>query len=215
MYGPTETTVWSTASEVFKDKPIHVGKPILNTDIKILSAFGSSLLPGMVGELVIGGNGLSKGYYQRDKLNKEKFITLSGNTYYKTGDVAYINKDGDIHCLGRQDDQVKVNGHRIELGEIESVTKEVSGVIDAVCNIYMEDNIAQIAVYVTTHCTNEVKLNLSVRNEWSQRLAPHMTPSHFIVIDKIPQTPNGKVDRKNLPLPMNVSKFKFENTVSG
>lgn len=202
MYGPTETTVWSTAHKISKDKSIHIGKPILNTDIKIISSAGITLLPGMLGELAIGGSGLSKGYFGKCDLTKERFIAIDDKPYYKTGDMAYIDKVGNIHCLGRQDEQVKVNGHRIELGEIDTVAKSVRDVSDVVSNIYTSDNVTKIATYVV--CTNDSdKINIleSLKVAFRKSLPSHMLPSEIIFIMEIPQTPNGKVDKKNLPDP--------------
>jgi natural product biosynthesis luciferase-like monooxygenase protein len=136
MYGPTETTVWSTTSRVGRNgEPITIGKPIANTQIRILDA-GLGLAPiGTAGELCIGGAGVVRGYLHRPDLTADRFIVdpyAANNRLYRTGDLARFKEDGAIEYIGRIDQQVKVNGYRIELGEIETILSKHASVKEAV-----------------------------------------------------------------------------------
>jgi SAM-dependent methyltransferase len=122
MYGPTETTVWSTTARVTPDGAPTIGKPIANTVIRIVDARGELAPPGVAGEILIGGEGVGRGYFGREDLTSERFIAdrWGSGRVYRTGDLGRYRADGEIEFLGRLDHQVKVNGYRIELGEIES-----------------------------------------------------------------------------------------------
>ncbi|WP_222538054.1 non-ribosomal peptide synthetase [Pedobacter polysacchareus] len=138
MYGPTETTIWSTVKEITKDDElISIGRPIHNTSIYLVNETGQLVPPGNIGEILIGGAGLAAGYLNQPELTAEKFIkdTFSGKAgsrLYKTGDLGKFTEDGEIICLGRSDQQVKIRGHRIELGEIENCLSELKDVKQAV-----------------------------------------------------------------------------------
>src|SRR5207248_3582973 len=127
FYGPTETTVWSTFHHFRSpEEPVTVGRPLANTQTYILDKNQMPVPVGVVGELYIGGDGVTQGYLNRAELNAEKFVVdpfLSGanRKLYRTGDLARYLPDGRIEFLGRADHQVKIRGFRIELGEIESV----------------------------------------------------------------------------------------------
>ena len=126
VYGPTETTIWSSLQRLWRDQPITIGRPIANTQFFIVDRFGNPLPIGVPGELLIGGDGLARGYHNRPDLTAEKFVpdafrSEAGARLYKTGDLARYLPDGTIEYLGRLDHQVKIRGFRIELGEIESV----------------------------------------------------------------------------------------------
>jgi natural product biosynthesis luciferase-like monooxygenase protein len=140
MYGPTETTVWSTVARIADGGDVTIGRPIANTQIYIVDHAGAAVPVGLTGELLIGGHGVTRGYWQRPELTGERFVANSclpegrlpegglparglsgrGDLLYRTGDLARYRADGRIECLGRIDHQVKVRGHRIELGEIET-----------------------------------------------------------------------------------------------
>jgi len=139
MYGPTETTVWSTTSKIGRSgEPITIGKPIANTQIRIVDK-GFGLAPiGTAGELCIGGAGVVRGYLHRPDLTADRFIVdpyLANNRMYRTGDLARFREDGAIEYIGRIDQQVKVNGYRIELGEIETILAKHSAVKEAVVGV--------------------------------------------------------------------------------
>lgn len=213
MYGPTETTVWSSVSRVQKgDAAITIGQPIGNTQMYILDRYLQAVPVGVVGELHIGGDGLSKGYFKNTTLTGEKFIpdpfsTRTGARLYKTGDHARYLPDGSIEVIGRMDDQVKIHGHRIELGEITTVLMQHPAVKDAIVIIRTEVSGEKrlVAYYVAKHdtSTDAGELQDFVRN----KLPVYMTPVAFIPLNSLPLTPNGKIDRKSLPVPEDVRPF--------
>ena len=198
IYGPTETTVWSTYNEVHDDDEyISIGKPIANTQIYVLNNMQLSGF-GMCGELCIGGAGVSKGYWKRDDLTKEKFIDnpFGDGKIYRTGDVARWHIDGKLECLGRKDDQVKLHGYRIELGEIEAVIRENDLVEDTVVITDSEGDNTYLAAYVVGKITIDLE---KLKVEIGDKLPAYMVPQHIIQIDRIPMNQNNKIDKSALP----------------
>jgi amino acid adenylation domain-containing protein len=207
LYGPTETTIWSTAYRVKSpDDPILIGLPIANTQTYILDKQLQPLPVGIVGELHIGGDGLSRGYLNRPELTAEKFIAHPFNEdpkarIYKTGDLARYRSDGMIECLGRIDHQVKLRGFRIELGEIEARIKDVDSVRNCVV-VVREDHPGDqrlVAYYVDREGQGVSHSDLI--KYLHTKLPDYMVPQQFEKLQAIPLTPNGKVDRKALPKP--------------
>lgn len=209
MYGPTETTVWSTIKDLSNTSDITVGKPIANTTCYILDKNKKLLPPGIAGELYIGGDGVSAGYWNRKELTDEKFIKSpfkAGEIIYDTGDLAYINEQNEIVHLGRTDFQVKIRGHRIELGEIENKLLELPNITDCVVNPV--DNSSKLCAYYIS----ATEINISeLRACLSKVLPNYMVPNYFIKMEAFPHTPNGKIDKKALPLPKaNTNKKTLE-----
>jgi amino acid adenylation domain-containing protein len=204
MYGPTETTIWSTCCRVEPDfARITVGRPIDNTDILILDGVGRPLPATIPGELCIGGRGVALGYHDRPELTAEKFVSTEAHgRIYRTGDLARVLPNGEIEHLGRMDDQVKVRGFRIELGEIETVLQAHEDVEQAAVHVWAakEDDYRIVACLKPASGRNisPVKLRKHVR----AHLPEYMMPQYFLPVDAIPLTPNGKVDRRNLPSPV-------------
>ena len=208
MFGPTETTIWSTIESITKEKPITLGRPIANTQIYII---GQNLKPtpiGIPGELCIAGDGLAKGYLHQPELTQEKFIDNPfepGKKLYRTGDLARWTNGGTIEFLGRVDHQVKIRGFRIELGEIESVLSKHQSIRDAVVVAKEDNNGATGEAGSKCLCAYLVADNVltvkEIREYLSQKLPEYMIPSYVIQLEKIPLTPNGKIDRQNLPEP--------------
>ena len=207
MYGPTETTVWSTIREVTPDTDvITVGLPIANTQTYILDKNLEPVPVGVVGELYIGGDGVTHGYLKQPELTAEKFIPdpfsgRAGATMYKTGDQARFLTDGQIDFLGRADFQVKVRGYRIELGEIESVLNNYPDVLQAVV-IVREDipNDKRLVAYLIPR--TEAQLDTAELRQFVKiKLPDYMVPSVFVLLEEFPMTPNRKVNRKALPAP--------------
>jgi len=152
MYGPTETTVWSAWREINKDD-IHIGEPIINTDLLLLNEFEQQVPIGVVGELYIGGLGLAKRYYNNYALTNERFKNINnpifGNKrFYKTGDLMKLKPNGNFEYVGRKDSQVKVNGYRVELEEIEKTLAKVSGVKDCKVVPTLKNNNTSLSAYV-------------------------------------------------------------------
>jgi len=208
MYGPTETTIWSTTSQIAAgDGPITVGRPIANTDVYVLDSQLQLVPVGVPGELYIGGDGVARGYLDRPDLTTEKFIPNPfrergrGARLYRTGDLARFRTNGELECLGRIDNQVKVRGFRIELGEIESVLDKYPGVKQSV--VVAQEDIPgdkRLVAYVAVHQGRS--LGAEVLREFLKRSLPdYMLPSQFEFLEALPLTPNGKVDRKSLPKP--------------
>jgi hypothetical protein len=190
--------------------PVPIGRPIANTQIYILDE-GLQLLPsGVPGELYIGGAGLARGYLNRPGLTAEKFIpnpfsSEGGARLYRTGDLARWLPDGTLEFLGRADTQVKVRGYRIELGEIESVLLGHDGVREAVV-VALDDASAskRLVSYVVAeadvHMDNATFV-AALRERLQEQLPGYMVPSALMVLERLPLTANGKVDRKALPIP--------------
>jgi surfactin family lipopeptide synthetase A len=205
MYGPTETTIWSMVFRVLSaDTPIPIGEPIANTEVFVLDSNLNLLPVGAVGELYIGGAGLARGYLHRAELTQERFIPSpfqAGARIYRTGDLARRLSDGSVECLGRADDQVKLRGFRIELGEIEAVLGRHKGVRQCVVAARKDtQGQKQLVAYLEPGegpAVDDGQLRAHLKRE----LPDYMIPSVFLVLDKFPLTPNGKVDRKALPAP--------------
>ena len=211
MYGPTETTIWSLVAQLEGGGDrITIGRPILNTQVYVLGA-GMELVPeGVAGELYIGGEGLARGYLNRGDLTAERFVpdpfcSSPGARLYKTGDQARYLPNGEFEFLGRGDQQVKLRGYRIELGEIEAALAGVEGVAGAAV-LLREDEPGrkQLVAYVTAdektkQSEGESELVGTLRQRLQARLPDYMVPSAFVLLDAMPLTPNGKLDRKALP----------------
>ncbi|MCU0488384.1 MAG: amino acid adenylation domain-containing protein, partial [Anaerolineales bacterium] len=215
MYGPTECTVDSTICQVSAHPLIpSIGKPIVNAQAYVLDRNLQIAPIGVAGELYLGGQGVARGYLNRPELTAERFISnpfgqeigpeYRGERLYRTGDLVRYLPDGYLEYLGRVDFQVKLRGFRIELGEIESVLGQLPGVQDAVV-IVREDSPGekQLVAYLVAEVEAEAaSLNVSaIRNSLKARLPEYMVPGIFVFLDKLPLTPNRKVDRKALPKP--------------
>ena len=203
LYGPTETTIWSAALEVRPDHldgpKVPIGGPIANTTLSVRGPRGEIAPLGAPGELWIGGDGLSPGYLGRPELTAERFVTFGGARFYRTGDRARMNPDGAIDFLGRLDDQVKLRGHRIELGEIEARLEAHPGVVQAVAAVRGEGAAARLVAYL--RCEGPAPDRAALRAHLAAALPAYMIPSAFVALDRMPLTPNGKIDRKALPAP--------------
>jgi amino acid adenylation domain-containing protein len=220
LYGPTETTIWSSLCKIERGKePISIGRPIANTQIYLLDRYLEAVPSGFPGVLHIGGAGLARGYLNRPELTAEKFIPnpFGGDCWprlYNTGDIARYRPDGSIECLGRSDSQVKLRGHRIDVGEIESTLRQHPGVREAVV-ILREDEPGQkgLAAYLIgddAFALDSAELHSFLKT----KLPDYMIPEAFAVLKEFPITPNGKVDRKALPVPMMDTPASEQNFVA-
>ncbi|PJI10003.1 MULTISPECIES: non-ribosomal peptide synthetase [Clostridium] len=204
-YGPTENTVISTVYEIKEDwdenKVVPIGVPISNSTAYIMDKNNNLLPIGVPGELCVGGDGISRGYLNREDLTKEKFIEnpyVKGEKIYKTGDFAKWLPDGNIYFMGRIDYQVKINGFRIELQEIENNLLRIEGINAAVVLEKCENENNYLCAYYLGEKEYSVG---ELRKELKNFLPEYMLPSYFVKLDSMPLTPNGKVDRKALPNP--------------
>ncbi|MBE6051450.1 MAG: amino acid adenylation domain-containing protein [Clostridium sp.] len=199
-YGPTEATVCSTffnLKGVKNTDIIPIGKPISNTQVYIMNNENLCGI-GMPGELCIGGDGLARGYLNREDLTKEKFINnpFGKGRIYRTGDLAKWLPDGNIEYLGRIDKQVKIRGFRIELGEIENRIRELEGIQDVV--VLANDDVMGDK-YLCAFVVSKVEFNAKdIKDELRKNLPKYMVPSYFKRIESIPRTINGKIDTKSL-----------------
>lgn len=207
LYGPTETTVCSTAKKVERsDTSITIGKPIDNTYIYLLNEDGKPVAQGEIGEIAIGGAGVSQGYLKNPILNSERFIedTLSGENsskLYLTGDLGKLNENGEIICLERKDNQIKIRGNRVEIGEIETIINNITDVKLGVVSTYQTNGETKLVAYIQQEPNTKKISNL--KEIIGRKLPAYMIPSFVMWVDDFPITTNGKIDFKNLPKPLN------------
>jgi amino acid adenylation domain-containing protein/non-ribosomal peptide synthase protein (TIGR01720 family) len=216
VYGPTEATIWSTLDRVVPTGPITIGRPLDNTEIYLLSRRLKPVPVGVPGELLIGGDGLARGYRGRPDLTAERFIPHPfaalrdepGARLYRTGDLARHLPDGRIELLGRIDHQVKVRGFRIELGDIEAALGQHPAVAQAVV-VAREDTPGnkKLAAYLVVaagaaDAADTQPPGVTDLRAWlKEKLPEYMIPALFTFLPALPLTPNGKVDRRALPAP--------------
>lgn len=206
LYGPTETAVYSAIHKVAKsDGTVLVGRPVDNTQIYILDSLLQPTPIGVPGEICIAGAGVARGYLNRPELTRERFIQdpfkQTGARMYRTGDLGRFRPDGVIHCLGRVDHQVKLRGFRIELGEIESVLMQQAGVRQAVTDVRTSSSgDKRLVAYVVFDQDGTSKV-AELRAFVKTKLPDYMVPSSFIVLEKLPVSPSGKLNRRALPEP--------------
>jgi len=205
MYGPTETTVWSTVADLERlEGRVPLGHPIANTRLSIRTPWGTECPALVPGELLIGGDGVTRGYLHRPELTAERFIpdaARPGERWYRTGDLVRRLPDGSLEFMGRIDHQVKLRGHRIELGEIESALLRQPGVQQAVV-VARPDPLGEkfLAAYVCPQPGAQPQ-PAALRQALAQDLPEIMVPATVMVLPQLPMTPNGKIDRKALPDP--------------
>jgi amino acid adenylation domain-containing protein/non-ribosomal peptide synthase protein (TIGR01720 family) len=211
-YGPTEATVanatYLMTGDVDGDQ-LPIGRPIPHTGMGVLDTDLERVPQGVVGQIAISGVGLALGYLGRPDQTAERFVPdpdgPPGARMYLTGDLGRVLADGDVEYLGRTDDQVKIRGYRIELGEIESVLAGHPTVRDVVV-IAREDKpgdqrLVAYCVMAPDRPTRGPSTHDELTAHCGQQLPPYMVPSGFVVLDRIPLTSNGKVDRNALPVP--------------
>ncbi|TCW37424.1 gramicidin S synthase 2 [Laceyella sacchari] len=207
-YGPTETTVFATTHAITKEvaatNRVPIGKPLNNTTVYVLNERNQLQPIGVPGELCVAGDGVALGYLNNQKLTEERFVPnpfKEGDRMYRTGDLVRWLPDGSIDYIDRIDQQVKIRGHRIELGEIESKLLEHPGVKEAVVLALEEEsgqNPSFLCAYVVCEEQEEAA---ALRRHLEQSLPDYMVPAHYIQLDELPLTSNGKVDKRALPRP--------------
>ena len=208
LYGPTESTTYSTSTHLQNTIPINIGKPVTNTQIYILNKEAKLVPVGVMGEICITGAGLAKGYFKREELTAEKFVTNNFNKecgvkMYKTGDLGRWLPNGNIEYFGRMDEQVKVRGYRIELGEVETAILQ-SELVCETALVTKQDkvgNINRLVAYVVPKELFQKELMIA---QLKTCLPNFMIPDLWIEIEKMPLTANGKIDKKALPDPDNI-----------
>jgi amino acid adenylation domain-containing protein len=215
-YGPTETTTFATTHEIQEvgegARSIPIGRPIGNTRIYIVDGEMEAVGVGVAGEICVGGMGVARGYgNQADQTGErfvpDPFVEEEGERMYRTGDIGRWREDGRVEFVGRRDEQVKIRGYRIELGEIETRLRQHRYLRDAVVVVREEEagDKRLVAYYTVAERAGEaegVVVNAEQLREYvSQSLPEYMVPAAYVRLEKVPLTPNGKVDRKALPRP--------------
>ncbi len=211
-FGPTETTVTATSHRVqHAAGPLPIGTPLANARAFVLDDRGELLPPGVAGELHIGGGGVARGYLDRPELTAQRFVTWTGadpegERLYRTGDRARWRADGLLEFVGRIDRQVKIRGFRVELGEIEAVLLRHDAV-EQVAVVTDHDALHQkrLVAYVVAPDTDRGALPAALRVFLREHLPVYMIPSAFVILERLPLTPTGKIDRKALPAPSEAS----------
>lgn len=208
MYGPTETTVWSTCCKVeHPEAGISIGRPIANTTVWVRDERGQLCPVGVPGEIWIGGDGVALGYHLRPELDAQRFVpdpysSADGARLYRTGDRGRWRADGTLEHLGRLDFQVKLRGHRIELGEIEARVSADPAVASTVA-VVREDRPGDVRLvaYAVPRAGAQIDV-AGLRARLRSVLPDYMVPQHIVALEVMPLLPNGKIDRKALPLPL-------------
>jgi amino acid adenylation domain-containing protein len=206
LYGPTETTANATYAAEISAEHITIGTPVANTRAYVLDRNWHPVPAGIPGELLIGGDGVARGYHRQPALTAEKFLPdpfseAEGTRLYRTGDLVRWLPNGELEFLGRVDHQVKVRGYRIELGEIEAALARFPELKQSVVMVH-ESAAAerQLVAYVVPQ-PGAAFTSAEARIELARRLPDYMVPASFVVLRELPLMPNGKIDRRALPAP--------------
>ena len=201
-YGPTETTICATffkhhkTDNTFENDIVPIGKPLSNNELLILDKNLNQVPLNSFGEIYISGKNVSKGYLNNEELTLKNFININNKIYYKTGDIAKLDNNGNIHFKGRDDSQIKFKGNRIELNEINLNIQKVPGVNNCITLIKNVNNIDYLCSYITTNTNITIE---SIKTHLKNVLPHYMIPTYIMILDKIPLTANGKIDKNSLP----------------
>ncbi len=204
MYGPTETTIWASCGLIDRSDDIHVGPPLEGWEISVMDSSGQVAAPGEEGEVIIAGEGLADGYWQRPTETSTAFVTWSDGKspqrrVYRTGDRGAFDEHGRLVIFGRRDDQVKVRGYRIELAEIELALERHAEIIEAA--VQLQTNGVDEPMLVAYPVFPSAPVSTSELRAFLQRDLPdYMIPQAFVPLEALPLTANGKRDRAALPL---------------
>ena len=199
VYGPTECTLFSTFYPLARDyEDAPIGRPLAGYQLYVVDNNLHLLPRGMAGELCVAGEGVGREYLNNSKLTAEKFVTLNGKRMYRTGDLVKWNEAGNVVFLGRIDNQVKLRGLRIEIGEIESVLSRYEGIKSAAVDVKDINGVQMLCAY---YCSDKTVDTDRLKAYLGESLTEFMVPEVYVHMDDMPLTPNGKVNRRALPLP--------------
>ena len=203
MYGPTETTIWSTAWRLNGDGHVSIGQPLANTQVRVVDDAFRPVPVGVTGELLIGGDGVTAGYFRDAERTAERFIECSeSGRMFRTGDLVRMQPDGSLQFLGRRDHQVKLDGHRLELGEIETVLRQHATVQEAVATLHqLPGEEKKIVAFVVASQADDSTWPDEQRALWDSlrnQLPSYMVPAQIERLAQMPLTPAKKVDRQRL-----------------
>ncbi|MEF9478799.1 amino acid adenylation domain-containing protein [Chryseobacterium sp. 1B4] len=220
LYGPTECTIYSTFKQIRYDNsnPLNIGRPIDNTSVYVLDSYLRPVPIGAIGELYIGGAGISRGYLNLPELSSERFLSNPFQTeeerssgyngrIYKTGDLVRILPNGDLEYLGRNDSQIKIRGYRIEAGEVETALVGLQGIRQAV--VECRENITGLKYLAAYYVSDKPLKSDAISLLLSEVLPDYMIPSAYVHLKALPVTINGKVDRKSLPEPLFTGETEY------
>ncbi len=204
LYGPTEATItatlYRTTTAVSGFDRLPIGTPLPNVQIHLLDAHGRPVPVGIPGEIHIRGAGVARGYLNRPELTGERFVQETGARLYRTGDLARRLPDGNIEFIGRADDQVKIRGFRVEPGEIEATLERLNGVRQAIILAEDDENLGKRLIAFVVADNGSRLASADLRPALRRHLPEHMIPSEFVLVEALPLTSTGKVDRRALRL---------------
>ncbi len=210
LYGPTETTIHCTEHELtapIEENQALIGRPISNVKVYVFDKWLKPVAKGVVGEIYVSGINVARGYINNLQLTAERFIQnpyISGERLYKTGDLGRWLADGTLEFMGRVDHQVKIRGFRVELGEIENQLLTHPCIKETVVTVHQnESGDKSLCAYLVT---DEELTSPELKDYLSKRLARYMIPAHYIILDKMPLTVNGKINRRALPDPDGIDR---------
>ena len=198
VYGPTEATIWCTIKQMHPNDEISIGKPIYNTKMYIVDNDRNIVPQGVVGNLLISGAGLMKGYVNLPEVTAEKLFMFHDEYVYDSGDLAKYLPDGTIATLGRKDHQIKLRGHRIEIEDIEKNLSNVKEILETA--VLVKDEV----IYAFCTTSQDIK-EQEIKRKLKDTLPNYMIPNSIQILDKMPLTPSGKTDYKTLALLINPS----------
>ncbi len=215
MYGPTETTVYCNG-QLLESPDIHIGKALFNVHEMVMDFDSNPLPPNVIGELFIGGKGVSREYLNRPEKNEEAYEVINGIRFYHSGDFVKVTEDGDYYVFGRMDNQIKLRGLRIEIGEIEVGLSKFPGIKSVAVVVKKIKGNDHLCAYFTVH--DEYKDENREENGYSididelkaslaEKLVYYMVPTVYMELDEMPQTANGKTDLRNLPEPVLITEY--------
>ena len=203
VYGPTEATVNTTSFVCTPGKPVTIGKPLPGYTVHIFDSEMNPVPQGTKGELYVSGIGITRGYLKRPDLTEKAYLNRPNDEtrYYRSGDIARINDDGEIEFFGRADNQVKIRGYRVELSEIDALLSEQDNIAIAVTKLHKGGDQDALASYVELRDPAQAVDRKAVLAGLRAKLPPYMVPTFFEVLEAMPRLVSGKVDRKSLPEP--------------
>jgi non-ribosomal peptide synthetase-like protein len=209
VYGPTEATVNTTVAECVPGRPVTIGRPLRGYGIHIVDENLCPVSLEVKGELLISGETLARGYIKQPELTNERFLISSdidgedAKRFYRTGDLVQWNEQGELEFFGRIDSQVKIRGYRVELAEIESILLEHSQIRSASVRLFERGGLQELAAYVVLEQPSVGLARNEILSLLESKVPPYMVPGYLDIVAELPRTTSGKVDRKQLPDPIN------------
>jgi amino acid adenylation domain-containing protein/non-ribosomal peptide synthase protein (TIGR01720 family) len=208
-YGPTENSICGTVFR-FENENVSIGKPIGNNKIFVWNKNNQVCPPGVLGQLVISGSGVTAGYLNRPDLTEKVFLVQNKERYYFTGDLGTWDNNGNLYFKGRIDDQVKIRGYRIELGEIKTRIDAIHAIKESVVHIFNDVNGKAIVAYFVMKPSTSIDAN-EIKETLLKFLPPYMVPTYFIELKEMPLNNSGKVNKKALPTPLQAETSESTN----